>query len=469
MAGQRLGEAEAGVVSAVSGDSKEAGTTSQLLQAFVLACGGRDEYRTALDEIYHSHMELALDDGVGTYRTEVSKEIADLQRICGSVRAVASYDVGCAGSASAPAQRESHAMMLDQVLGSGERLAAHALCAKLAEQGVAAKIVDLSHRCEQPDATLQPALFERQLQKALCPFLSSEPLSHVVPVVTGFFGPVTGGLLASLGRGYTDFTAAACASAVKALKLQVWKETGGVFTAHPRIVPEARLLTTVSMDEAQELTYFGNAVLHAGAVPFLRAQRIPAEVKHTQAREMPGTWIYWDDDNVGFDFMEPALPVTAVCSMGPVDVLDICSTHNQSAAVFLAQIFSAFAEVGVAPELVSTSVRNVSVVLGAGTSDTERDTLTRCLKPDAHVSVRAGRGVVSCVGERMASCVGLAAEACDVLAQKNISIEMLSQSCAENNMSFVVPNDSLTVAVRALHQHFCEAPLLKTTYQVPLL
>lgn len=67
-------------------------------------------------------------------------------------------------------------------------------------------------------------------------------------------------LLQTVGRGYSDLCAAMCAVAVGAEELQIWKEVDGIFTADPRKVPSARLLSTVTAEEATELTYYGSEV-----------------------------------------------------------------------------------------------------------------------------------------------------------------------------------------------------------------
>jgi len=83
-----------------------------------------------------------------------------------------------------------------------------------------------------------------------------------VPVVTGFFGPVPGSLLRQVGRGYTDLCSALLAVGLEASELQIWKEVDGIFTADPRKVPTARLISVITPDEAAELTYYGSEVVH---------------------------------------------------------------------------------------------------------------------------------------------------------------------------------------------------------------
>jgi aspartate kinase len=83
-----------------------------------------------------------------------------------------------------------------------------------------------------------------------------------IPVVTGFFGSVPGSLLNQVGRGYTDLCSALLAVGLDAAELQIWKEVDGIFTADPRKVPTARLISMITPDEAAELTYYGSEIVH---------------------------------------------------------------------------------------------------------------------------------------------------------------------------------------------------------------
>ena len=126
---------------------------------------------------------------------------------------------------------------------------------------------------EQPDASGPIALtqpFWDRLAERIAERLAA--CGARVPVVTGasvlheiradgsgYFGLVPGSLLRQVGRGYTDLCAALCAVALKASELQIWKEVDGIFTADPRKVPTARLLSSITPEEAAELTFYGCA------------------------------------------------------------------------------------------------------------------------------------------------------------------------------------------------------------------
>ena len=222
-----------------------------------------------------------------------------------------------------------------------------------------------------------------------------------VPVVTGFFGPVPGSLLRQVGRGYTDLLAALLAVGLEAEELQIWKEVDGIFTADPRKVPTARLISSITPEEAAELTYYGSEVVH----PFTMEQvsltrsprnvylmnsqvirkKIPIRIKNVENPSGNGTVIYPNPD--GGDTPESdRLPIPAVTTLQDLSLTDIkgFSTHRVPTAVtikegiiilninsnrksvshgFLARIFATLDRFGVVVDLISTSEVHVSMAV----------------------------------------------------------------------------------------------------------
>jgi aspartate kinase len=147
----------------------------------------------------------------------------------------------------------------DKILSLGERLSCLFMTALLEDKGVPAQLVDLSSVINDHGV---PELNRDGAYKALAIALGKEVLKTEtkLPVVTGHFGFVPQGLLHSIGRGYTDLSAALVAIGIGARELQIWKEVDGIFSADPRKVPTARLLPSVSPSEAAELTFYGSEV-----------------------------------------------------------------------------------------------------------------------------------------------------------------------------------------------------------------
>jgi len=105
--------------------------------------------------------------------------------------------------------------------------------------------------------------------------------------VTGYFGVVPGSLLSAIGRGYTDLCAALLAVGLGAEELQIWKEVDGIFTADPRKVPTARLLSSITPEEAAELTFFGSEVFRPPIDRFDDRSSIRLSVNKSSAPVFP--------------------------------------------------------------------------------------------------------------------------------------------------------------------------------------
>jgi aspartate kinase len=101
-----------------------------------------------------------------------------------------------------------------------------------------------------------------------------------------------GSLIKSVSRGYSDLCAALCAVALGAEELQIWKEVDGIFTADPRKVSGARLLATITSEEAAELTYYGSEVLHPLTIEQIDGAGIPLRLKNVMDPQGMGTIIH---------------------------------------------------------------------------------------------------------------------------------------------------------------------------------
>ena len=189
----------------------------------------------------------------------------------------------------------------------------------------------------------------------------------------GYFGPVPGSLLAQIGRGYTDLCAALCAVGLSASELQVWKEVDGIFTADPRKVPAARLVSVITPDEAAELTYYGSEVIHPFTMEQVIRAQIPIRIKNVMNPQGSGTIIYPDEwipeavESAASRSMREAMDVaeegklpTAVTIKDQIIVLNIHSNRKTISHGFLARIFGTLDRAGVVVDLISTSEVHVS-------------------------------------------------------------------------------------------------------------
>ncbi len=270
-----------------------------------------------------------------------------------------------------------------------------------------------------------------------------------VVIVAGFQGvDPESKEITTLGRGGSDATAVALAAAHQADVCEIYTDVDGVFTADPRIVPEARKLLEVSFEEMLELAAAGTGVLMARSVEVGRRYNIPIHVR-SSFDHVEGTWVKEKT-------MEQAIisGIAHDSSEAKVTVAGVPDTPGVAAA-----LFEPLAEAGVNVDMI---VQNVS---HDGTTDISFTV------PKAHaaeaIQITAANaaglgagdtdlddnvGKVSLVGAGMKSHPGVAARVFRALADANINVEMISTSTIR--ISCIVRSDHLDEAVQALHREF---------------
>src|SRR5581483_7096414 len=115
--------------------------------------------------------------------------------------------------------------------------------------------------------------------------------NRIVPIVTGFIGSTSEGVVTTLGRGGSDYSAAIISAATSADEVEIWTDVDGILTADPRLIPGACTIAEISYREAAELAYFGAKVLHPKTLRPLAQSGIPLWIRNTFAPEKPGTKI----------------------------------------------------------------------------------------------------------------------------------------------------------------------------------
>src|SRR5688572_23013846 len=168
--------------------------------------------------------------------------------------------------------------LLDAISATGELLAAPLLAAAIAARGGSAESVVATELVVTDDQfgaaePLMDATRERARARLL-PLLEA----GVIPVVTGFLGATEDGVLTTLGRGGSDYSASILGAALDADEVWIWTDVDGVMTANPNEVPEARTLAEISYSEASELAYYGAKVLHYKTILPAFRQRIPVRI-----------------------------------------------------------------------------------------------------------------------------------------------------------------------------------------------
>lgn len=458
---QSLGLNVAVVCSARSSYTKAEGTTSRLLKCCDLA-SQEQEYSHIIATIRQDHVSNA-EAFILNNPALQAKLIKDTNTCLDMV--VKYLD-------ASKVLGEVSIRTMDLVMSVGEKLSCLFMTALCNDRGCKAKYIDLSHIIPSDYTTEKGTLdnsfyvfLVKALREELKDFVESK--EKIVPVVTGFFGLVPMGLLNGVGRGYTDLCAALIAVALNAEELQVWKEVDGIFTADPRKVHEARLLSSVTPDEAAELTYYGSEVIHPFTMEQVIRARIPIRIKNVQNPKGDGTIIY--PDNIGRKgeqtpphppelftptfFEKKVRGATAVTTKHNIVVVNIHSNKKTLSHGFLAEIFTILNKYKLVVDLISTSEVHVSMALPIPDNDANkalRKTIEK-LRPLGEIDIIRDMAIVSLVGKQMKQCIGTAGSMFASLADENINIEMISQGANEINISCVIAEVDSLKALRTIH------------------
>ncbi|HET6917143.1 MAG TPA: aspartate kinase [Acidimicrobiales bacterium] len=335
---------------------------------------------------------------------------------------------------------------MDMLITAGERKAMALLCMALHDAGVpsdsftgsqAGIITDTDHT----KAKIVDVRADR-LREALA--------NGRVPVVGGAQGVSTDRDVTFLGRGGTDTTAVALAQALRADACEIYTDVSGVFTADPRVVPEARRLRRISFDEMLEMCAAGCPKPAMRSVEFARNHGVRLHVRSAFTWE-PGTWIEEEDPD-----MEQAI-ISAVVSDSSEAKLTVTGVPDKPGIA--ARLFRALADRSINVDMIE---QNVSL---QGTTDISftvpHDDLAAATEVCGKLQAEIGAtdvladpdvATVSIIGAGMKTHPGVSATMFEVLATEGINIEMISTSSIR--LTCVVRSDVVEKAVVALHRAF---------------
>jgi aspartate kinase len=329
---------------------------------------------------------------------------------------------------------------LDAVAAKGEFLSTVLLVAALRESGIEAVAVDPCEVVITGEQFGKAEPLQDRIAEAASRILKPLLARGVVPVVGGFVGATPSGVVTTLGRGGSDYTAALLGAALGAESIEIWTDVDGMLTADPRLVPTARLVDRLSFDEASELASFGAKVLHPATVAPAVRLGIPVCVLNSRRPQGLGTLITYD---------APEREVTAIAGKSNVTVVKIRSPRMLLAHGFLRRVFETFDRHRTSVDVVATSEVSVSV-----TVDDARhlDAVVADLRQLGDVTVERNRGIVAIVGRGVGRSGASMARALSAL--KDIPLYMLSLSASGINLTVLVDADLVPAAIQALHSAF---------------
>ena len=335
---------------------------------------------------------------------------------------------------------------LDMLLTTGERISMTLVCMALAGVGIDA----ISFTGSQVGIITDTVHTKAKILEVKGDRVREALAQGKVCVVAGFQGVSTDKEITTLGRGGSDTTAVALAAALNADSCEIYTDVTGVFTADPRIVPQARKLQHINFDEMLEMAGAGSKVLALRSVEFARNHNVPIQVRSSFTWE-PGTWVTSQEPSME----DPIISgVVTDVSEAKVTVRKVPDRPGVSAALF--------------EQLAESSV-NVDMIVQNTSTDGNTDISFTVPKADMKVAQGIVESVakeigaagiaqddsiakISLVGAGMKTSPGIAAKMFRTLADNDVNIEMISTSTIR--ISVVVAAADLEKAARSLHTAF---------------
>jgi len=426
----------AGVVVVTSALS---GVTNLLLQSAHQATLGN--YTAAEAQLRQMHQAIAdqlINDMArrAQARQEVNHLLTEFANLCRAIEIIG----------------EATPRALDAVASLGERMAVRLLSAALESAGVPAQFVDASQiivtdACYQDAHPDMPATIRKSR-------LLLEPLLQQgrVPVVTGFIGATPDGVVTTLGRGGSDYSAGILGAALPADDVWIWTDVDGVMSADPRVVPEARTISELTYREIAELAYYGAKVLHPKTVRPVIETGIGLRICNTFNPAHPGTRLVAErsaDKSV-------AKAVTAIRSQRLVTIEGRGMLGVPGVA---ARTFAAVAATGTSVPLITqaSSEQSICFAVPANAADHVVESVSKAFASELTNrdidKIWASQEVViiTVVGIGMIHTPGIAGRIFSAIGNAKINVIAIAQGSSEVSISLVVDAKESDHSVRTLH------------------
>ncbi|CAM4253350.1 bifunctional aspartate kinase/homoserine dehydrogenase I [Vibrio agarivorans] len=338
-----------------------------------------------------------------------------------------------------------------RIISKGERASVQLMKAVLEAKGQAASLIDpVSYLIAQGpslEAMVDVELSSQNFRAAPL------PKSHV-NIMPGFTAGNDKGELVTLGRNGSDYSAAVLAACLRADCCEIWTDVDGVYNCDPRLVDDARLLKSLSYQEAMELSYFGASVLHPKTIAPIAQFHIPCLIKNSFNPQGAGTLI-------GQDTGEDNLAIKGITTLSDLLMVNVSGPGMKGMVGMASRVFGAMSAAGVSIVLITQSSSEYSISFCIESDDKLK--AERALSDCFELELKDGLlepvefiddlAIVTLVGDGMRTSRGVASQFFSSLAEVNVNIVAIAQGSSERAISAVIPEDKIAEAIKACHEN----------------
>ena len=273
-------------------------------------------------------------------------------------------------------------------------------------------------------------------------------------VIPGFYGKDSYGNIKTFSRGGSDITGSVIAGGVDASLYENWTDVSGFMVCDPRIVPDAKIIRSLTYKELRELSYMGASVLHAEAIFPVMKKRISINIRNTFEPDAPGTMIVPSEKYCHTD----GSLITGIAGKKDFTVIFVEKSMMNAEVGFIRKILSVVEHHGICIEHVPSGLDTLSLVIESkllkdGVLNDLVNEIRESVSPD-YVHVTENVSLVATVGHGMARKSGTAARLFTALAKNNINIQMIDQGSSELNIIVGVANGDYEKCIESIYDEF---------------
>ena len=287
-----------------------------------------------------------------------------------------------------------------------------------------------------------------------------EDTANVV-LLPGFIASNASGETTTLGRGGSDYSAALIASATESEVLEIWTDVSGMYTAHPKIVTQAKPIEKLTYYEAMELSHFGAKVIYPPTLQPIIEKKIPIVIKNTFAPEDAGTLI--DDSPV----VENGEIVKGISHIDNVALINLEGSGMIGITGFSKRFFEALSDEYINVIMITQASSEHSICIGVKEEEAlaakkvidEKFAFEISINKVAPAIIEKNMVNIAVVGEKMKDHQGISGKLFSSLGANNINIRAIAQGASERNISIIIDKKNVTKAINTLHESFFEAQI----------
>lgn len=428
------------------------GVTDLLLGAASLAATGDEAYKEKLSAIEQRHLEAVKQLIPVAQQSHllslVKRSCNEMEDICNSVFLL----------------RELTPRSKDRIGSYGEWISSQIIAAAFNTAGIAASWKDARELIVTNSQYTAAEVDFAETDKRIRDFFAADKSGLFI--LPGFIAMDKQDITTTLGRGGSDYTASIIASALGAKMLEIWTDVSGMMTADPRLTANARIIPSISYQEAMELSHFGAKVIYPPTIQPVMGKHIPVVIKNTFRPEDAGTVIQNTSESPSASGEGDI--VRGISSISNISLISLEGSGMIGIPGFSKRLFEALSNERINVILITQSSSEHSICVGIDAASVSRAKQAVdaafaneiALQKVEPLKAEDGLSIVALVGESMKNHTGVSGRMFSAMGRNGVNIRAIAQGSSEKNISAVISTKDVRKAINVLHEEFFE-----TTYK----